>query len=48
MRGDITVTDSLEVVAVIASTPVQVVTGAQKSASGYLEKVVDIDAASGR
>ena len=28
-------------------TPVQVVTGAQKSASGYLEKVVDIDVSSG-
>ncbi len=28
-------------------TPVQVVTGEQKSASGYLEKVVDIDVSSG-
>ena len=30
-----------------SSRPVQVVTGAQKSANGYLEKVVDIDVSSG-
>ena len=46
MRGAITDMDSLEVVEV-AIHPVQVVTGAQKSASGYLEKVVDIDVSSG-
>ena len=30
MRGDITITDNLEVQAAVASRPVQVVTGAQK------------------
>lgn len=46
MRGEITATANLEVQAVSSSRPVQVVTGQQGSASGYLEKVVELDAAS--